>query len=82
MENIEQPIFDRKNNTLILGDLVLLRDAKNILDDESIFMIGDIMQYIGGDDDNIGHFIHCRTKTQVGIFADRTIKINKQSINI
>lgn len=82
MENIEQPIFDRKNNTLILGDLVLLRDAKNILDDESIFMIGDIMQYIGGDDDNIGHFIHCRTKMQVGIFADRTIKINKQSINI
>jgi hypothetical protein len=77
--NIETPILDRKNNTLVQGDLVLLRDANNILDD---FNSGDIMQYIGGDDDNIGYFIHCKTKIKVGIFADRTIKINKQSINI
>lgn len=82
MENIEQPIFDRRNNTLTQGDLVLLRDAKHILDDETMFNSGDIMQYIGGNDDNIGHFIHCKTKIRVGIFADRTIKINKQSINI
>lgn len=82
MENIEQPIFDRRNNILTQGDLVLLRDARHILDDETMFNSGDIMQYIGGNDDNIGHFIHCKTKIRVGIFADRTIKINKQSINI
>ena len=78
----DTPILDRKNNILAQGDLVLLRDAKHILDDETIFNSGDIMQYIGGGDDNIGYFIHCKTKTRVGIFADRTIKINKQSINI
>jgi len=82
MENIEQPILDRKNNTLTQGDLVLLRDAEDLYYGDTQIYEGDVMQYVGGDDDNIGYFTHCKTKRRVGIFADRTIKINKKSINL
>jgi hypothetical protein len=79
MENIEQPILDRRNNKLFLGDLVILRDTEDLYYCNTDFNVGDTLQYIGGDQDNIGHFIHCKTKNRVGFFADRVIKINKDN---
>ena len=79
MENL---IEDRKGRSLLAGDLVMLMDADDLENDEVIHSRGDILQYIGGNDDNIGCFIHCATRQRTDFFADRTLKLNKNQIRI
>jgi len=73
---MEQPIVDKKGKELSRGDLVILANAEDLLNDDVYHLKGDVMQFIGGNDDNIGCFIHCKTKLRTDLFADRTLKIN------
>ena len=79
MENL---IEDKKGRELLIGDLVMLMDANGLDTDDLQHDRGDILQYIGGNDDNIGCFIHCKTKQRTDFFADRTIRLNKNRITI
>lgn len=76
---MEQPIYDDKNRNLEIGDLVLLVEARDLDNDDLIHNAGDIFQFVGGMDDNIGCFIHCKTNKGTNFFADRTLKIIKKS---
>jgi hypothetical protein len=75
---MEQPIYDDKNRNLEIGDLVLLVEARDLDNDDLIHNAGDIFQFVGGMDDNIGCFIHCKTNKGTNFFADRTLKIVKK----
>jgi hypothetical protein len=75
---MEQPIYDDKNRNLEIGDLVILVDARDLDNDDLIHNAGDIFQFVGGMDDNIGCFIHCKTNKGTNFFADRTLKIIKK----
>jgi hypothetical protein len=75
---MEQPIQDLKGRNLDFGDLVVLVEAEGLDNDEIQHNAGDIFQFIGGNDDNIGHFVHCRYGEESGFFADRTLKIIKK----
>jgi hypothetical protein len=75
---MEQPIYDDKNRNLEIGDLVLLVEARDLDNDDLIHNAGDIFQFVGGMDDNIGCFIHCKTNKGTNFFADRTLKIIKK----
>ena len=81
-QTMENLIEDRKGRSLLAGDLVMLMDADDLENDEIIHSRGDILQYIGGNDDNIGCFIHCTTRQRTDFFADRTLKLNKNRITI
>lgn len=74
---MEQPIKDFKNRDLKIGDLVVLVNAYNLRNVEVQHKIGDIFQFIGGGDDNIGCFIHCKCNKKTDFFADRTLLIKK-----
>jgi hypothetical protein len=76
---MEQSIYDDKNRNLEIGDLVLLVEARDLDNDDLIHNAGDIFQFVGGMDDNIGCFIHCKTNKGTNFFADRTLKIIKKS---
>lgn len=75
---MEQPILDAKCRDLKIGDLVVLMDAENLKNDDVQHNVGDILQFIGGQIDNIGCFIHCKYNKRSDFFADRTLKIIKQ----
>ena len=75
---MEQLIYDDKNRNLEIGDLVVLVEAKDLDNDDLIHNAGDIFQFVGGMDDNIGCFIHCKTNKGTNFFADRTLKIIKK----
>jgi len=77
---LEPEIEDSKGRSLSKGDLVMLMNADDLDNDDIQHNKGDILQYIGGNDDNIGSFIHCKTKQRTDFFADRTIRINKTKI--
>lgn len=74
----EEPIQDAKKRNLIKGDLVILSDGEGLDNDELMHKVGDVFQFIGGLDDNIGCFIHCKYNVRSDFFADRTFKIIKQ----
>jgi hypothetical protein len=74
---MEQPIYDDKGRNLEIGDLVILVDASHLDNEDLIHNSGDIFQFVGGMDDNIGCFIHCNTNKGTNFFADRTLKIIK-----
>ena len=74
---MEQPIKDFKNRNLSIGDLVILHDAEYLDNDDVQHNKGDIFQFIGGMDDNIGCFIHCTYNVRSDFFADRTLLIKK-----
>jgi hypothetical protein len=76
---MEQPIQDLKGRDLKFGDLVVLVDDYGLDNDEIQHNAGDIFQFIGGNIDNIGHFVHCKYGEESGFFADRTLKIFKKS---
>ena len=76
---IEDQIQDAKYRNLIIGDLVILVEARDLDNDDLIHNAGDIFQFVGGMDDNIGCFIHCKTNKGTNFFADRTLKIIKKS---
>ena len=78
--NDEQPIKDAKSRDLLQGDLVVLNDAYGLDNDELMHNVGDIFQFIGGMEDNIGCFIHCKYNVRSDFFADRTLKINQIKI--
>ena len=75
---MKQPIYDDKNRNLEIGDLVILVEARDLDNDDLIHNAGDIFQFVGGMDDNIGCFIHCKTNKGTNFFADRTLKIIKK----
>lgn len=75
---MEQPIYDDKNRNLEIGDLVILVEARDLDNDDLIHNAGDVFQFVGGMDDNIGCFIHCKTNKGTNFFADRTLKIIKK----
>lgn len=90
--NEEIQIQDAKNRSLNQGDLVMLVDINGdfeatidwlrkqgyCLDNEDLaYNSGDILQFIGGMEYNIGCFIHCKTRKRTDFFADRTLKINQ-----
>lgn len=77
----EQPIKDAKSRDLLQGDLVVLNDAYGLDNDELMHNVGDIFQFIGGMEDNIGCFIHCKYNVRSDFFADRTLKINQIKTN-
>jgi len=68
-------IEDLKGRTLKVGDLVVLANADDLDNDEVMHEAGDIFQFIGGLDDNLGAFIKCETNQRSDFFADRTLKI-------
>jgi hypothetical protein len=74
----EQPIQDFKGRSLNIGDLVVLANADDLDNDEVMHELGDIFQFIGGLDDNLGAFIKCKTNQRSDFFAERTLKIIKQ----
>jgi len=78
---MEQPIVDSKGRQLIIGDLVILAEANDLDNEQTQHDSGDILQFIGGDIDNIGCFIHCKYNTRTDIFADRTLKIKQLKPN-
>lgn len=76
MENlIESPILDNKGNTLKIGDFVKLVWVESLDNDDVQHDVGDKLQYIGGMDDNIGCFIHCKYNKRTDFFADRVVKL-------
>lgn len=80
LSNMEQPIVDKKGRQLSKGDLVILANVEDLVNDDLYHAKGDVLQFIGGNMHNIGCFIHCKTKQRTDFFADRTLKINiKQS---
>lgn len=74
---MEKPIVDLKGRELKIGNLVVLVNVEDLVNDDIQHDIGDIFQFIGGEIDNIGCFIHCNTNKRTNFFADRTLKINK-----
>jgi hypothetical protein len=78
MLDVEEPIKDLKCRDLKMGDLVVLANADDLDNDDVMHEVGDIFQFIGGDVDNIGCFIHCKHNKRTDFFADRTLKINKK----
>lgn len=77
MKNYEPSIQDYKNRDLTIGDLVILLNVDDINNKDLQHKVGDVLQYIGGDDDNIGCFIHCNLNQRTDFFADRTLKIKQ-----
>jgi hypothetical protein len=75
---MEQPIYDDKGRSLEINDLVILVESSDLDNDDLIHNAGDIFQFIGGMDDNVGCFIHCKTNKGTNFFADRTLKIIKK----
>ena len=75
---MEKPIQDLKGRDLKFGDLVVLVDDCGLDNDEIQHNKGDIFQFLGGYDDNIGQFVHCKYGEESGFFADRTLKIIKK----
>lgn len=75
---MEQPIYDDKCRNLEIGDLVMLVEAMDLDNNDLIHNAGDIFQFVGGMEDNIGCFIHCKTNKGTNFFADRTLKITKK----
>ena len=75
---MQQSIQDFKNRDLHIGDLVILQDANDLDNDDLQHNVGDIFQFIGGLDDNIGAFIHCKYNKRTDFFAHRTSKIIKK----
>lgn len=81
LNQIDEPIIeDKKGRPLVKGDIVMLVDANGLDTDDLQHDRGDILQYIGAEQDNIGCFIHCATKQRTDFFADRTLKLNKTQI--
>lgn len=78
LEFDDEPIQDAKGRNLFKGDLVVLNDAYGLDNDDLMHNVGDILQFIGGDIDNIGCFIHCKYNQRTDFFADRTFKIIKR----
>jgi hypothetical protein len=74
---VDDPIQDLKGRRLTKGDLVVLVDAESLDNDDITHEVGDIFQFIGGEVDNIGCFMHCKYNKRSDFFADRTLKINK-----
>lgn len=74
----EESIQDAKGRSLVKGDLVVLNDAFGLDNNDLMHNVGDILQFVGGLDDNIGCFIHCKYNVRTDFFADRTFKIIKQ----
>jgi hypothetical protein len=72
---MENSIIDFKGRNLSIGDLVILANVDDLLNDKVQHNIGDVLKFIGGEIDNIGCFIHCKSNKQTDIFADRTLKI-------
>ena len=79
---LEPPIRDKKSKILNVGDLVMLMNAYGLNNKKVTHNSGDVLQYIGGKNHNIGCFIHCKTKQRTDFFADRTLKLNKNQIAI
>lgn len=75
---VDKPIKDDKGRDLIIGDLVILIQSEDLDNEDLIHNEGDIFQFVGGMDDNIGCFIHCKTNKGTNFFADRTLKIIKK----
>lgn len=75
---VDEPIQDLKGRNLKQGDLVVLADADGLNNDDLTHEVGDILQFIGGEVDNIGCFIHCKYNKRSDFFADRTLKINRK----
>ena len=71
----ELPIQDKNGTILTIGDFVKLIDADLLNNDDVQHDAGDKFEYIGGMDDNIGCFIHCKYIKRTNFFADRTIKL-------
>ena len=78
MLEVEDPIEDLKGRALKVGDLVVLANADHLYIGGTEHAAGDIFQFIGGLEDNIGTFTKCETKQRIAFFADRTLKINKK----
>jgi len=78
MLEVDEPIKDDKGRSLTIGDLVILTHAEDLDNEDLIHNAGDIFQFVGGMEDNIGCFIHCKTNKGTNFFADRTLKINKK----
>lgn len=79
--NSEPEIKDDKGRSLTIGDLVILTHAEDLDNEDLIHNAGDIFQFVGGMEDNIGCFIHCKTNKGTNFFADRTLKINQIKTN-
>lgn len=75
---MDNPIQDYKGRDLHIGDLVVLVNNEHLDNDDMQHDVGDIFQFIGGEVDNIGCFIHCRYNQRSDFFADRTFKILKK----
>jgi len=78
MTDIENPIIDYKNRVLKIGDLVILANSEDLDNDEIQHNVGDVLQFIGGEIDNIGCFIHCKYNKRTDFFAERTLKITNK----
>lgn len=74
---MEQPIQDFKGRNLRVGDLVVLIDAQDLDNDDVQHDKGDIFQFMGALDDNIGSFFHCKYRLRSDFFADRTLLIKQ-----
>ena len=74
----DEPIQDAKGRNLLKNDLVVLSDVYGLDNDDLMHNVGDILQFVGGLDDNIGCFIHCKYNVRTDFFADRTFKIIKK----
>lgn len=75
---MEKPIKDGKGRVLNIGDLVVLSNEESLCNDQVKHNRGDIFQFIGGLDDNLGAFIKCETNQRSDFFADRTFLINQK----
>jgi hypothetical protein len=78
MLDVEEPIEDLKGRALKVGDLVVLANADDLYIGGTEHAEGEIFQFVGGLEDNIGTFTKCETKQRIAFFADRTLKINKK----
>jgi hypothetical protein len=78
MTDTEKPIIDYKNRVLKIGDLVILANSEDLDNDEIQHNVGDVLQFIGGEIDNIGCFIHCKYNKRTDFFAERTLKITNK----
>jgi hypothetical protein len=78
MLEVEEPIEDLKGRALKVGDLVVLANADHLYIGGTEHAAGEIFQFVGGLEDNIGAFTKCKTNERIAFFADRTLKINKK----
>lgn len=70
-----QRIVDYKGRHLKFGDIVILANDEDLVNEDVQHEKGHIYQFIGGMEDNIGCFVDCNTKQRTDFFADRTLKI-------